>query len=69
MGRLKTKELRQLSDDELGEELEKARTELFDARMQLSTRQLKNYRGMTAARRRIARALTIKGERTEKKNG
>ena len=56
-------EMRRLSDAELSDELRSAREELFSLRFQLATRQLKNYRGMPSARRRIARVLTVMRER------
>lgn len=58
------KDMRRLSDTELKDELKTARDELFNVRFQLATRQLKNYRQMPAARRRIARALTVMQERS-----
>src|SRR6266550_159185 len=41
-----------------------AREELFDAKFKLATRQLKNFRTMPQARRKIARLLTVMRERT-----
>jgi large subunit ribosomal protein L29 len=55
--------MRRLSDTELKDELRSAREELFNLRFQLATRQLKNYRGLPSARRRIARVLTVQQER------
>jgi large subunit ribosomal protein L29 len=64
------KDMRRLSDTELADELKNAKEELFNLRFQLATRQLKNYRGLPAARTRIARALTVMDERkTEAANG
>jgi len=64
------KDMRRLSDTELADELKTAKEELFNLRFQLATRQLKNYRGVPAARKRIARALTVMDERkTEAANG
>lgn len=64
------KDMRRLSDSELADELKNAKEELFNLRFQLATRQLKNYRGLPAARKRIARALTVLDERkTEAANG
>ena len=57
------KDMRRLSDPELEDELKTAKEELFNVRFQLATRQLKNYRQMPAARRRIARVLTVMQER------
>jgi large subunit ribosomal protein L29 len=62
--------MRRLSDTELADELKTAKEELFNLRFQLATRQLKNYRGVPAARKRIARVLTVMDERkTEAANG
>ncbi|MHB8630414.1 MAG: 50S ribosomal protein L29 [Candidatus Limnocylindria bacterium] len=62
--------MRRLSDTELVDELKNAKEELFNLRFQLATRQLKNYRGLPAARKRIARVLTVMDERkTEASNG
>jgi large subunit ribosomal protein L29 len=58
------KDMRRLSDTELQDELKTAKDELFNIRFQLATRQLKNFRQMPAARRRIARVLTVMQERT-----
>jgi len=64
------KDMRRLSDTELADELKNAKEELFNLRFQLATRQLKNYRGLPAARKRIARALAVMDERkTEAANG
>jgi large subunit ribosomal protein L29 len=62
--------MRRLSDTELADELKNAKEELFNLRFQLATRQLKNYRGLPAARKRIARVLTVLDERkSEAANG
>ncbi len=57
------KELRKLSSEELKDELKTAQEELFNTKFQLATRQMKNFKQMPQARRRIARALTVMGER------
>jgi large subunit ribosomal protein L29 len=62
-------DMRRLSDDELRDQLRSAREELFNLRFQLATRQLKDYRDLPAARRRIARALTILSERERAAGG
>src|SRR5207245_2246109 len=46
------------------DQLRGAREELFDAKFKLATRQLKNFRTMPQARRKIARLLTVMRERT-----
>ena len=66
---MQLKDMRRLSDEELASELKGAKEELFDFRFKLATRQLKNYRGLPAARRRIARALTVLQERERATNG
>lgn len=60
---MQLKDMRRLSDTELSDELKSAREELFNMRFQLATRQLKNYRGLPAARRRIARVISVLQER------
>ena len=67
---MQLKDMRRLSDTELADELKTAKEEMFNLRFQLATRQLKNYRGLPAARKRIARVLTVMDERkTEAANG
>jgi large subunit ribosomal protein L29 len=63
------KDLRRLSDAELADQLRGAREELFDSRFKLATRQLKNYRGMRIARRKIAQLLTVTSEREREARG
>jgi large subunit ribosomal protein L29 len=60
---MRTAELRRLSEDELTNELSSAREELFNLRFQLSTRQLKDYRAIERARKKVARILTLQHER------
>ncbi len=62
------KDMRRLSDNELQDELRTVREELFDLRFKLATRQQKNYRALPAARRKMARLLTVIAER-EASNG
>ncbi len=62
------KDMRRLSDNELQDELRTVREELFDIRFKLATRQQKNYRALPAARRKMARLLTVIAER-EASNG
>ncbi len=66
---MELKDMRRLSDAELADELRTAKEELFDLRFQLATRQLKNYRGMPAVRRRIARVLSVMSERETQAGG
>lgn len=60
---MQLKDMRRLSDNELAGELRSAKEEMFDLRFKLATRQLKNYRELPAARRRMARLLTVMAER------
>jgi len=55
--------MRRLSDLEIASELKSAKEEMFDLRFKLATRQLKNYRALPAARRRMAQLLTVMAER------
>jgi len=55
--------VRAMSDAELDEALREAKQELWGARFALSTRQLKDYSQIPAARRTIARILTVQLER------
>ena len=59
--------MRRLSDTELANELKSAKEEMFDLRFKLATRQLKNYRALPIARRKMARLLTVQAERMEEK--
>ena len=59
--------MRRLSDTELENELKSAKEEMFDLRFKLATRQLKNYRALPIARRKMARLLTVQAERMEEK--
>jgi large subunit ribosomal protein L29 len=63
------KDMRRLSDNELADELKSSKEELFDLRFKLATRQLKNYRALPIARRKMARLLTVQAERSEQANG
>ncbi len=60
---MKWHELRQKSEDELREELEGLRRELFNLRFQRETEQLDNTAQFTNNRKRIARILTVLRER------
>ncbi len=55
--------LRALSDAELDQALADAKRDLWQARFELSTRQLKDYSVISRTRRTIARILTAPGER------
>ncbi|HKH33402.1 MAG TPA: 50S ribosomal protein L29 [Beijerinckiaceae bacterium] len=57
------KEMRDLQDDELVEQIKTARREVFGLRFQLATGELENTAGVGTAKRDLARALTIARER------
>ena len=57
------KELRDLQDDELFEQIKTSRKEVFGLRFQLATGELENTAGVGSAKRDLARALTIARER------
>ena len=59
--------VRQLSDAELEQQIRDAKQELWQARFQLSTRQLKDYSSIPATRRTIARLLTVQFERRNRR--
>ena len=63
MATMTAKELRELSDAELVEKHAEAKQELFNLRFQLVTGQLDNVRQLKAAKRSIARVLTVQRER------
>ena len=60
---MNAKELRDLRDDELVEHIRTQRREVFGLRFQLATGELENTAGVGAAKRGLARALTIARER------
>jgi len=59
----KTIELRDMSETELVEHVRTSRRELFGLRFQHATGELDNTAGLRAAKKEIARALTIANER------
>jgi large subunit ribosomal protein L29 len=56
-------ELRELDDDELDTRLEEYRREMLNLRFQLATGQLDNYSRLNAAKRNVARVLTVLRDR------
>ena len=60
---MNAKELRDLRDDELEQQIKTARREVFGLRFQLATGELENTAGVGSAKRDLARALTIARER------
>jgi large subunit ribosomal protein L29 len=60
---MRARDLRALTDEELERKLAEGRQELFNLRFQSATGALENGARLRAARREIARLLTIKHER------
>jgi large subunit ribosomal protein L29 len=58
-----TRQLRELSDEELGRRLGETREELFNLRFQAATGALENTARLSLAKRDIARILTLQAER------
>ena len=58
-----SKELRDLTDEELAEHVRTQRREVFGLRFQLATGELENTAGVATAKRDLARALTVANER------
>ncbi len=63
MRSMKVKELRELTDAELGKKLTDSKDELFKLRFQMATGQLDNPMKLQDVRRKIARVKTIIRER------
>ena len=57
------KDLRDLRDDELAEQIKTSRREVFGLRFQLATGELENTAGLKTAKRDLARALTVARQR------
>ena len=60
---MRTRELRELSDDDLGKQLADRREELFNLRFQDATGALDNTARLKHTKREIARILTLQSER------
>ena len=60
--------IRALTDGELDEQLRQAKQDLWQARFQLNTRQLKDYSSIPLTRRAIARILTVQLERRNERS-
>ena len=63
---LRTKDLRELTNDELLNRLADTRKELFNLRFQSATGALENPARLKHAKREIARILTVRVERESK---
>jgi large subunit ribosomal protein L29 len=60
---VKVKDIRNLNDEQLVEQVRESREEVFNLRFQNSTGELENTARLRESRRALARALTIAGER------
>ena len=60
---MKTKEVRNLNNEQLVDKLREFRQELFNLRFQNSTGELENTARLSEAKRSLARTLTIARER------
>jgi large subunit ribosomal protein L29 len=60
---MKAKEIRDMFDEELVEQIVTLRKDLFGLRFANATGELENTAGIAAARRDLARALTVSRER------
>ena len=65
---MKTKKLREMTDEELLKEIDGFKTELFNLRFQLATGQLDNPARIREVKKGIARGKTILRERELKIN-
>ena len=60
---MRARQLRDMTDEELEEKMVATRKELFNLRFQSATGALENSARLRAAKREIARILTVKTER------
>jgi large subunit ribosomal protein L29 len=61
---MKAKEIRDMPDDELAEQISTLRKDLFGKRFANATGELEDTAGVSRARRELARALTVARERS-----
>lgn len=66
---MKPSELRNMSEVELGSEVDKRRKELLELRIQASVGQATNPRRIRAAKREIAQLLTVATEKSKTEKG
>ena len=62
---MRSKDLRNMTDEELDRKLAETRQELFNLRFQHATGALENSARVTLTKREIARILTIQNERRD----
>jgi large subunit ribosomal protein L29 len=60
---MRAKEMRDMPDDELAEQIAKVRKDLLGLRFANATGELENTAGMRSTRRDLARVLTVARER------
>jgi large subunit ribosomal protein L29 len=60
---MKAADIRELTDDDLRDQIKTARRELFGLRFQHATGELENTAGLKSAKRDLARALTVARQR------
>ena len=60
---MKASELRDISDDKLREHIATARRDVFGLRLQHATGELENTAGLRAAKRDLARGMTVARQR------
>jgi large subunit ribosomal protein L29 len=60
---MKATEVHGLADDQVVEQIAKARQEVFNLRFQHATRQLENTARLSTAKRDLARGMTVARER------
>jgi len=60
---MKAEEIHNMTDNQLQQEIEDARQELFNLRFQIETRKLKNHQRLSQVKRDIARMMTVLRER------
>ena len=62
MARPDIAEVRKLTSDQISEQIDATRRELFDLRFQQATRRLENPHRFKQARIKLAQLLTVRGE-------
>ena len=60
---MKAADIRELTDDDLRDQIKTARREVFGLRFQHATGELENTAGLNSAKRDLARVLTVARQR------
>ena len=63
---MRTKEIRQLSEDDIRLRIDEARKQIVECRLQRASNKLTNVASMRTARKTLARLLTIESEERKK---